>query len=178
MARPNLRELQLSGGLSSRSEVLSSEEIAHLPEFDVARRLVEVWRTLPGAPIPAKSALKPENLPSALLPHLVILDVIDLDGSERDYRWRIFGSLHEAEFGANLTGVALSDLLGENPSAKDLKVVLDAAVARAGPLFFRLAYLSKGRLNRHASGVALPLADDDNRMQHLLIAVDWLHADS
>ncbi len=138
-------------------------------QFEAARSLVEIWSSWPGKP-PFRQSLDPVQLGAKLLPSIVLLEALD-GGS--DYRWRIFGSLHEREYGADLRGHCLSEVESQNPSADALRRVLDEVRVTVSPVYYRLQYSSAIGLKRRASGVVLPLADDDGAVGWLCGCASW-----
>ena len=138
-------------------------------QFETARSLVAIWNSWPGEP-PIRRSLDPVQLGAELLPSIVLLEALE-DGG--DYRWRIFGSLHEREYGADLRGHRLSEIESQNPSADALRRVLDEARLTVSPVYYRLQYSSAIGLKRRASGVILPLADEDGDVSWLCGCASW-----
>lgn len=153
-------------------EIVPEAECRLRPEFGLALRVYAAWQTMPGAPLPQRRSLDPAVLGAALLPHIVLFDVLEEVGG-RDYRWRLFGTRHEREYGRDLTGVRLSDLQAENASAAQLADLLDSTVDRAAPRFFDMCYLNDNTTRRRATGVMLPLSDGTGRLAHILGATSW-----
>ena len=140
------------------------------PRFRVGREAHAIWTDLVNGGIPDRRQIDPLAFGPALLPMLAMLDV--LQGGQ-DYRWRLFGTHHEQEFGANLTGTRLSELERLKTSATAFRRILDATVAAKAPVYFELTYLNSGQIHRHATGAMLPLTDGDPEIGVLLGATDW-----
>ncbi len=165
-----LAELLARGPLERASEILTADAVAEDPCFAKARAAHAVWRDLAVAGLPDRRALDPLGFGAALLPSLVLIDVLAGGG---DYRWRLFGSRHLEEYGADLTGTRLSELEQATPDTGSFRAILDAVVAAAAPRYFRLVYLSRGEVVRCACGVMLPLRDAGPGVAVLLGAADW-----
>ena len=159
----SLAALAEQPGFAEALVTFSESDIRRDAQFDAARSLVALWSSWPGDP-PLRQSLDPVALGAKLLPSIVLLEVLAGGG---DYRWRIFGSLHEREYGADLRGYRLSEIEAQNPSADALRKILDRARQTVSPIYYRLQYSSAVGLRRRASGVFLPLADDSG-------AVGWL----
>jgi len=155
----------------SHSKLLDMEIALADPRFGRVATLYDYWLKRRTAGIPDRRDIDPISLGAAILPYIVMIDIL----SERaDYRWRLFGSAHEAEYGANLQGMVLSELSEANPSAHVFKAVLDRAVAMNGPLFFELAYSSRREVLRRAVGVLMPLRDGGGDPAILFGGADWI----
>ncbi len=156
-------------GFAEALVTFSESDIRRDVQFDAARSLAALWNSWPGDP-PVRQSLDPVALGAKLLPSIVLLEAIS--GGE-DYRWRIFGSLHEREYGADLRGRCLSEVEAQNPSADALRRVLDEARLTASPVYYRLQYSSTIGLKRRASGVVLPLANDSGEVGWLCGCASW-----
>lgn len=176
-------ELMLSsGGVEGRNEgvaLVGESEAWADPDFAVACRVADIWVSLqadlePGAR-PTRHDVDPLRFGAALLPHLVLIDVLaqDRPGGPRDFRFRLFGSRHESEYGGDLTGRTLSEVARESPDAEALAAFLDAAVDATAPTYVRFSYRSRGQVVHYALAVALPLFDEMDAVSHLLVAADW-----
>jgi len=143
--------------------------------FALPRRGFEIWRRwIPrGMSMPPRGALDPLELGSALLPSVVLLEVLE-GGS--DFQWRIFGSVHEREYGVDLRGVVLGNVVARDPGAAMFLDLFALATREAGPVWYLLEYESAGHVLRAVSGVLLPLhADDgdDRTVSHLFGVNAW-----
>jgi hypothetical protein len=163
-------ELLNAGGLEGRCEIVSAEEAGTEPAFATARHVHAVWREMAGDGLPDHGRLDPFALGTQTLPSIVLLDVL---AGGTDYRWRLFGSQHVVEYGADLTGRTLSELRQVNPSADALEELLGLVTRTAQPHYFRFIYVSKGELRREACGVMLPLCKGGPEVAVLLGATSW-----
>ncbi|MCR9255496.1 MAG: PAS domain-containing protein [Alphaproteobacteria bacterium] len=165
-----LSEIQFDAGLSSDIELVDDAATREHPDFRIARETEAVWRDINPTAMPRRDQVDPLRLGPRLLPHLVILDVL---GAGEDFRWRLFGSRHEWEYGRDLTGLSVNDLIAQNPSAAPFRTGAQAVYRRGAPVFFRLTYTSGNITLRSAAGVLLPLSDDGTRVSSILGAADW-----
>lgn len=163
-------DLMRAGALEGYAELVERATVADDPAFATARHVHAVWDAMAGGEVPDHSRLDPLNLGVSVLPSIVLLDVL---GGGADYRWRLFGSRHVEEYGADLTGKTVSELKAQNASAEALKGILDAATRSARPRYFRLTYFSGGELKRQACGVLLPLRKGVPEIEVLLGATTW-----
>ena len=155
------------------------EEFAALEDqrFALPRCGFEIWRRwIPeGMSMPPRAALDPLELGSALLPSVVLLEVLQ-GGS--DFQWRIFGSAHEREYGVDLRGVVVSDLMARDPGIHMFLDLFGLPTRQAAPVWYLLEYESAGHVLRAVSGVLLPLhADDgdDRTVSHLFGVNAWFN---
>lgn len=156
--------------------VLSREDALESPGFGLCFRAEAAWLSLAAPSPPARASLDPVRFGAELLPHLVILDILhgaDSDG-KNDYRWRLFGSRHQAELGRDLTGVCLSQLRPEWPGVAELHILFDTAAASPDPTFFRLDYKTHAETARSTHGVMLPLLGTGTEVAHLLGCSEWV----
>lgn len=170
LSTATLMEIQRQRGLSTTARVVDPAEATGSRAFDKARQAEAAWRSFSASGHPTRAQVDPLALGAALLPYVVIIEVLD-DGF--DFRWRLFGSRHEAEYGADLTGTTVRGLMHGNPSAGSFLGILAAARRAEAPTYFRLSYLSRQVLFRNASGVFLPLSDDGANVSALLGCADW-----
>lgn len=171
-----------SGGLAGRTEgvaLVAEREARADPDFMVACRVADIRAGLQAGhdagARPTRHDVDPLRFGAALLPHIALFDVLAQDppGGPRDFRFRLFGSRHEAEYGADLTGRTVSDVARESADAEVLAAFLDAAVDAADATYVRFSYRSRGQVVHYALAVALPLFDDAAAVSHLLVAADW-----
>ena len=165
----SLAVLTQQPGFEEALVTYKESDIRRDAQFDTARSLVTIWKSWQGDP-PFRRSLDPVTLGAKLLPSIVLLEALE---GGRDYRWRIFGSLHEREYGADLRGRRLSEIESQNPSADALRRVLDEVRLTVLPVYYRLQYSSAIGLKRKASGVILPLADEDGEIGWLCGCASW-----
>lgn len=140
--------------------------------FDLSFRLLAYWERLFAEGRARRSFLDPLLFGPILLPHLVVLNVID-DG--RDFEWRLFGGAHIREYGVNLTGVRIGDLMQENAGLSEVLEIFRLCREEAAPQFSTVRYLSREGMPRRVNGLLTPLFGDDNRtVTHILGCSQWL----
>lgn len=150
-----------------RDEILGEALFAKAMEV---HGLWEGWADKAGG-LPGRGCVDPVEIGPGLLPHIVVIDVID--GGE-DFRWRLFGGRHAAEFGMDLTGVRLSDHLSRNASSRAVRALFLACVREAAPIWHTLEYTASTEVLKRAHGVMLPLAGaPPHPVGHLLGVTDW-----
>lgn len=148
------------------------EDLPSMDKYRFCRDLLKLWWTSKfnsSHKFPTRAELDPTTLPPALLPHLVIIDVLP-----NDYQWRLFGGAHREEFGGDLTGVKLSDLDTVNPVASRLKDLFDKCCRKEGALFYKLEYENKAGVSKTAFGIVMPLGNKENKITQLITASDWI----
>jgi hypothetical protein len=161
-----------AGFLMSRAEAVAADG------FDLCLRAESVWAGLSDPPPPARRLLDPVQFGAALLPHLVILDILPppAPAGAPDFRWRLFGTRHQAELGLDLTGRRLSELRPDWPGVAELHTIFEAGAASTIPVFFQLDYRTASDTSRVSQGVLMPLTDDSGRVGHLLGCSEWVRA--
>lgn len=159
-------------GIVDRNQVLISEDEARsLPGFEKSFALLRVWQEMKDTRKARRADLDPLVLGADLLPHLVLLDV---SPDQTDFTWRIFGGRHEAEYGVNLAGVRLSELMPHHDGLDDLLLIFTECSRRAEPVFYKLFYESQSGAARMCTGVMLPLfGDDDATVTNLIGCTEW-----
>lgn len=157
-------------GFQGECRFFGEAEAAADPTFEPSFRLLKIWNGLAGEP-PHRRSLDPVALGSALLPGMVLVELVDRGD---DYRWRVFGSEHAVQYGADLTGAALSEIEALNPTAGAVRQLFDHVRDTAAPVFMSLAYTSRGLLVREAHGLMLPLSDDENSVGWICGYARWL----
>jgi hypothetical protein len=81
-------------------------------ESDRIREGTEVWdRLREGRPFPMKSDIDPLKIPAHLLPHIILIDVIDQELP--DFRWRLIGTHTTEIMRRDSTGREWRDLYGD-----------------------------------------------------------------
>jgi len=162
LAEPDLATLK------SQTKVVSAEDALASNDFRMARKLYEFWRTL-SPDIPQFDQFKFGQLDPTLMSNMVILDVLD-DG---DYRWRLFGTTHADQYGDDLTGRRLSSVELANVSVNALRRIFEHAKNNSGGTFFELHYLNEGNREKIATGVMVPLVDNQGSVVQLCGSCDW-----
>ena len=155
--------------LAGKFEIVSADSAAASARFSIPNQLYTLWQSLPGTP-PHFSHFKPGVVDPAILPNSVLMDVL---GEGKDYKFRVYGTAHVAHFGADLTGLTVSEVEKINPASKIIRQVYDRVIADRDAVFFTLDYLNKNDVVKRATGVMLPLADDDDKISRLYGGMDW-----
>lgn len=132
-----------------------------------------IWKRLRDGNRAHRKMIDPLELGAAVLPHIVLLDVID--GGE-DFRWRLFGGAHSNEYGVNLTGHFLSDISKRNPGTEVIELIFRHCTETTEPTYYRINYLNDRECDRSCCGVILPLFDSDDTatVRHLLGCSEWI----
>ncbi len=155
--------------LAGKFEIISANAASASTRFDIPNQLYALWQKLPGTP-PHFSHFKPGTVDPAILPNSVLIDVL---GTGKDYRFRFYGTAHVTHFGADLTGLTVSEVEKINPASKVIRQVYDMVMTSHGAVFFTLDYLNRNDVVKRATGVMLPLADDDGIISRLYGVMDW-----
>ena len=144
-----------------------------------APRLLEWWdKTRAARPMPTRAELDPSEL-KAILPHLLLVDVIEAPGEAggggaRSYRYRLSGTEVDSRFGLKLTGLTLEELpIG--PEARDaIRQQYETAIAERRPIFCRHNMAVNDERYVEYDRVVMPLADaTGENMVSLVAAVDF-----
>jgi len=167
--RTPILELRSLPDFTEHCAVLPDVALESDLRFDRIKPVLDLWHQ--AGEVPDHKDLNPFAFGPSLVPYLVLLNVIE-DGA--DYEWRVFGTRHETEYGANLTGVRLSSLVGEQQTAHAFKAVLDNVLERRCPVPFELGYSSRLRLLREAVGFFMPMTDGSAEISMLFGASDWV----
>lgn len=155
--------------LKSETRLVPAKEAMASDDFSMAHKLYEFWRSLaPG--LPQSKQLKFGKLDPRVMSNMVILDVLD---GGKDYQWRLFGTAHADQYGDDLTGRSVSSVEDENASVGVLHSIFDQAIANPDGTFFELHYLNEGSRVKVATGVMVPLADDQGRIVQLCGCCEW-----
>lgn len=153
-------------------------DVARDPIYAKALELHAMWARWAeeAGGLPARRRVDPLEIGAKLLPHMVLLDVL---GDGADFRWRLFGGRHAAEFGADLTGTLLSRHLSRNPGSRAARALFFGCYRDAAPLWYALEYMAATQVVKRAHGVMLPLAGEagGGRVEHLLSVTDWSRSD-
>jgi len=159
---------------AAAAPTLDRAEAERRENFDLSLSLCDSWQAMRDQGRARRAALDPLAFGARLLPHLVIVSVLD-DGE--DFQWRLFGGAHEHEYGVNLAGVKLSELMAENDGLAEVAHIFSACRDTAEPVFYSIGYLNRHRVQRLCNGVILPLfAQGDGAVDHLLGCSQWIDA--
>jgi len=155
--------------LAGKFEIIGADSAAASARFYIPNQLYTLWQSLPGTP-PHFSHFKPGVVDPALLPNSVLMDVV---GEGEDYKFRVYGTAHVTHFGADLTGLNVSEVEKINPASTIIRQVYDRVMEQCGAVFFTLDYLNQNDVVKQATGVMLPLAGDDGKISRLYGGMDW-----
>ena len=139
-------------------------------DFAFFRPLFHYWSRLRGdRPAPSRSDIDPVDMPRALLPNLMLIEV-ELD--PLDFRFRLSGTQADTIVNRNLAGVRLLDL----PPPAFTRSMHDDLARMADdllPQFVHVGFkLEGGRVQRNYRALRLPLCDAEGRMEMVLSLVD------
>ncbi len=155
--------------LVGRSETVSTEDALSSVRFATSTKLYNLWQTLPGHP-PQHAAFSLGALSPELLPKMVVIDVLR---HGEDYRFRFYGSTHVAHFGGDLTGLTTRDVEKAVPASNVIRQLYDHVLALKDAVFFRLTYLNQTDVIKRATGVMMPLTDENGAITRLIGGMDW-----
>lgn len=159
-------------GMTAVANEVSFEMAQAHPSFVTALRLLEKWNGLPGD-IPHHKHISPATVGSVLLPYLFIMDVVHEEGTETDFRWRLFGTAIRRKYGLEATGHLLSDALGLDASIDEsLRLARKTFVTRA-PTFMHTQFYRDAKLYHEAQSVILPLSGDDGTVTRIFGCTTW-----
>ena len=151
--------------MSTHVQYYSESDVGSRPDFEDVVACYRIWKEFCGdRPAPLRTHLKPERF-GKLLNHLVLLDVLEGGG---DFRYVIFGALHERHYGDRLTGRRLSELGTAGGPAEPILDLFRQCVADCVPIWHVLFYLSVMKTVKAAQGCIMPLVDDDGRVTSML----------
>lgn len=140
------------------------------PGFAFFRPLYEYWAARAAdRRAPSRSDIDPLDLPGAMLPHLLLIDV------ERDpleFRYRLAGTAADTIHGQSLRGVRISALRPED-FARTLHDDLARMDRDLAPQFVELSYVNREGKTRRYRVLRLPMCGDDGRLAMVLVLADF-----
>ena len=140
----------------------------------VVRAGYEYWqRQHRGALPPRRADIDPVDIP-ALLPHVVLLDVLR---DPLDFHYRLIGSRVRYHLNANLHRQRMSQLAHQK-SPSHLWTKCLEATETCRPVLSNTPYIGPHRDFLRVEDLILPLMDDSGQVSMLLIFIDFLHKDS
>lgn len=138
-------------------------------EFEFFRPLLRYWAgRAAGRAAPRRSDIDPLDLPAALLPHVLLVDV---EHEPLDFRYRLAGTAADTIHGQSLKGVRISELRPED-FARTLHDDLARMADDLQPQFVELTYTNRQGKTRRYRVLRLPLCDDGGCMAMVLILAD------
>ena len=125
-----------------------------------------------GKRMPSRADIDPIEMP-ALLPHVVLLEVLrDVEPDwPLDFRYRLIGSRIQAISNADYTGHWLSQIPHQR-APSHVWEHLSAAVDARAPVKGVIPYVGRSREVSGVFHIVLPLAEDGETVDHLLVCVD------
>lgn len=114
--------------------------------------------------MPCKRDIDPVEIPSRLLPHLQIIEVIDAGAR---FRYRLVGGASVQAHGQDYTGKYPDEMLPDDRVRLVLKIY-QTVYRTKSPLFSRSRYYSAKGWSLFANRVYMPLSDDEENVQHIL----------
>lgn len=155
--------------LVGQSETVKAEDALSSTRFPTSTELYHLWQTLPGQP-PKHTAFSLGTLSPELLPKMVVMDVLR---HGEDYRFRFYGSTHVAHFGGDLTGLTTRDVEKAVPATDIIRQLYDHVLKVKDAVFFQLSYLNQTDVIKRATGIMMPLTDDNGTITRLIGGMDW-----
>lgn len=139
------------------------------PDFRFFRPLFQYWSDRRGSRVAAARAdLDPLELPPALLPHVLLIDV---EYEPVDFRYRLAGTAADTIHGQSLKGVRILDLRPE-PLARTLHGDLVRMTEDCAAQFTELSFTNRQDKTRRYRVLRLPLCDDAGRLAMILVLAD------
>ncbi len=124
-----------------------------------------------GSPLPPRSAIDPLDMPTEVLPFLMLVDVIPA-GERRRYRYRLFGTEMVIAAKGDMTWRFLDECVPEKDGYRDYILALyESLVQERRPLYSTgdfLAHAAPGTLERSTQRLMLPLGTPEDGVTHVL----------
>ena len=139
-----------------------NRDLAEVHRHDHLRSALEWWHGA-GAP-PPTTALSPFVLPKALLPRTALIDV---EPAPRRYRIRLAGTGNYEDFGSDVTGRYVDELV--DPEGLDVVLAgMDAPTETGTPHFASRCFMTRRGTEVCCFRLLLPLVDPEGRVTRLL----------
>ncbi len=139
------------------------------PEFAFFRPLLRYWQDrCGGRPAPSRRDIDPLDLPPALLPHVVLIDV---EREPLDFRYRLSGTVADTIHGQSLKGLRILDLRPERFAELlhgDLVRMTDDLAVQ----FVLHTFTNRHGKIRRFRVLRLPLCDANGRLEMILVLAD------
>lgn len=159
-------------GLVASSKEVSYEEACTSSIFVRPIELFEKWRAMPGD-IPHYTNIDPVKIGVKILPTLFILDVVEQDNDEPDFKWRLFGTMNRHRYGIEATGFYLSKALHLDASIAESLRLSRLVYEHTTPRFMATSFHDGEELVYWASSVIMPLSDDSGKIARIFGCTDW-----
>ncbi len=110
--------------------------------------------------LPARAAIDPLELDGALLPHIVLTELVMM-GSRRRFRFRLAGTAMTTAAGLELTGLFVDALNPNKKYAAYIEGIYDLAMEQRRPVYSEsLAMAARTMAARRTRRLTCPLASD------------------
>jgi len=153
-------------GLNLIAEQITFDAI---PSDSHIRDLERYWRRLPAKNgLPAREAIRPEEIPRALLPWILLLDV-EGSGPERIFRYRLAGTANVELVGRNVTGKEVSEAADPGGNAGIEASYRECADTKA-PVFWRATLQHEKTYPVLVYRGIFPLSSNGETVDHILAA--------
>lgn len=139
------------------------------PDFLFFLPLLQYWTERRGGRVaPRRADIDPLDLPTVLLPHLLLIDV---QHDPVDFRYRLSGTAADTIHGQSLKGTRILDLRPE-PFARTLHGDLVRMTEDLAIQFTMLSFTNRESKTRRYRVLRLPLCDDAGRLAMILVLAD------
>lgn len=149
--------------------VLNVEEIpCEFPKNNPLGITLALWHTWAGdRPAPTWRDVELYNLPSIVLPQTLVVDVVN---GGADFKYRFWGTVYTDHYGADETGLLLSETLG--PSfIEATRSQLNAVLERKVPIAFDVAIRApKSGIVQTKINLRLPIMDTPEEVTKVMTA--------
>ncbi|MDM7947395.1 MAG: PAS domain-containing protein [Oceanibaculum nanhaiense] len=161
---------------TSRAETTYSLGRVALPDIpdERLRKLALYWYSRRnGQPLPSRDDVDPLDLPSGVLPNMILLDIV---GSERyrRFRFRLVGTAIYTHVSRELTGLHIDEALPE-PYLSYVTFTHTTAADQRLPVYSETLYHDQGNfVNGITYRLVLPLASDGEVADMIMVAQFWI----
>lgn len=149
--------------------VLNVEEIpCEFPAGSPLDRTLDLWRSWSnGRAAPTWDDIELYSLPAIVLPQTLVVDVVD---GGKDFRYRFWGTKYTNHYGADETGLLLSESLG--PSfIEATRKQLDAVLSAKAPCAFDVAIRApRSGIVQTKLNLRLPVMDRPGEITKIMTA--------
>ncbi len=124
--------------------------------------------------MPSRAQIDPIEIPK-LLPHVMLVEIAD--GGR--YRYRLIGTENERAQGINATGCYLDEVLKGPEYKTHVLGIYDAVARERRPIYSEMLFMSPeiGAIERHTKVLFMPLSDDDEVVNLVLVMQIVLYID-
>ena len=130
-----------------------------------------------GAALPGRAAIDPLELDAALLPHIVLTEVV-FDGGRRRFRFRLSGTAMSAAVGLELTGQFVDTLNPNKQYAAYIEGIYGLAMDSRRPVYSESqAIAARASATRTTRRLTCPLASDGHTVDMFFSAQTFEETD-